>query len=103
MLAIPFRTRRSLPSALLAIIPVVCLVAAGCGSSETPGGTAKTGEPAVASQVAGTSAAASTKGIGQVDPDTLDPVDDVHSTALLLIAVWFGEVRLIDNLVITPA
>ena len=72
MLAIPSRTRRSLPSALLAIIPVVCLVAAGCGSSETPGGTAKPGEPAVASQAAGTSAAASTKGIGQVDPDTLD-------------------------------
>ena len=72
MLAIPSRTRRSLPSALLAIIPLVCLVAAGCGSSETPGGTAKPGEPAVASQAAGASAAASTKGIGQVNPDTLD-------------------------------
>jgi pantoate--beta-alanine ligase len=38
-----------------------------------------------------------------VDPDTLDPVDRVHATALLLIAAWFGEIRLIDNLVITPA
>ena len=72
MLAIPFRTSRSLPSALLAIVPVVSLVAAGCGFGETPGGTATPGEPAVASLAAGTSAAASTKGIGQVDPDTLD-------------------------------
>ena len=37
-----------------------------------------------------------------VDPDTLDPVDVVLSTALVLTAVWFGEVRLIDNLLIRP-
>lgn len=40
--------------------------------------------------------------VALVDPDTLDPVDEVHSTALLLIAAWFGEVRLIDNLLISP-
>lgn len=41
--------------------------------------------------------------VALVDPDTLDPVEDVDRTALLLIAAWFGDVRLIDNLLITPA
>jgi pantoate--beta-alanine ligase len=41
--------------------------------------------------------------VALVDPDTLDPVEEVHATALLLIAAWFGEIRLIDNLLITPA
>lgn len=39
--------------------------------------------------------------VALVDPDTLLDVAHVQSTALLLIAVWFGEVRLIDNLLIT--
>jgi hypothetical protein len=72
VLAIPSRISRSLPSAILAIVPVVCLAAAGCGSSAPPGGTATPGEPGAASQAAGPPAAASTKGIGLVDPDTLD-------------------------------
>lgn len=38
-----------------------------------------------------------------VDPDDLDPLDRVEGTALVLIAVWFGDVRLIDNLLIAPA
>ncbi len=38
--------------------------------------------------------------VALVDPDTLDPVDEVNGAALLLIAAWFGEVRLIDNLLI---
>jgi pantoate--beta-alanine ligase len=41
--------------------------------------------------------------VALVDPDTLDPIDQVQRTALLLIAAWFGDVRLIDNLLITPA
>jgi len=32
-----------------------------------------------------------------VDPDTLAPVTDIHRPTLATIAVWFGEVRLIDN------
>lgn len=33
-----------------------------------------------------------------VDPDTLDPVTEVDGPAIMLAAVWFGDVRLIDNL-----
>jgi pantoate--beta-alanine ligase len=40
--------------------------------------------------------------VALVDPDSLDPVEEVERTALLLIAAWFGDVRLIDNLLITP-
>jgi pantoate--beta-alanine ligase len=40
--------------------------------------------------------------VALVDPDTLDPVEQVERTSLLLIAAWFGDVRLIDNLLITP-
>jgi pantoate--beta-alanine ligase len=32
-----------------------------------------------------------------VDPDSLAPVTDTHRRMLATIAVWFGEVRLIDN------
>ena len=39
--------------------------------------------------------------VALVDPATFDPIDDVQHTALLLIAAWFGEVRLIDNLLIS--
>ncbi|WP_427870429.1 pantoate--beta-alanine ligase [Leucobacter luti] len=37
-----------------------------------------------------------------VDPDTLDAVERVDAPALLAIAVRVGEVRLIDNAVLTP-
>jgi pantoate--beta-alanine ligase len=36
------------------------------------------------------------------DPDTLDPVSSVDRPAVMLAAAWFGEVRLIDNVVLTP-
>ena len=32
-----------------------------------------------------------------VDPHTLSAVDTIDGSALAVIAVWFGEVRLIDN------
>jgi pantoate--beta-alanine ligase len=37
--------------------------------------------------------------VAVADPSTLRPLDDA-STALLAVAVWFGEVRLIDNVVL---
>ena len=37
-----------------------------------------------------------------VDPDTLAPVDVVDRPARAVTAVWFGEVRLIDNCPLTP-
>jgi len=33
-----------------------------------------------------------------VDPDTLEPLERIRGQALIALAVWFGEVRLIDNL-----
>lgn len=36
-----------------------------------------------------------------VDADTLGPVDDISSPAVILIAAWFGGVRLIDNALLT--
>jgi pantoate--beta-alanine ligase len=38
-----------------------------------------------------------------VDAETLEPVDDVRGGALLAVAAWAGETRLIDNLVLTQA
>jgi pantoate--beta-alanine ligase len=35
-----------------------------------------------------------------VDPDTLLPVDDLSRGALIAIAAWIGETRLIDNLLL---
>jgi len=35
-----------------------------------------------------------------VDPDTLDPVEDVSKGALVAIAAWMGTTRLIDNLLL---
>lgn len=32
-----------------------------------------------------------------VDPDTLEPLERVHDRGLIVAAVWFGEIRLIDN------
>ena len=37
-----------------------------------------------------------------VDPLTLDPVTDATQPAVMLAAVWFGEVRLIDNIRLSP-
>jgi pantoate--beta-alanine ligase len=37
------------------------------------------------------------------DPDTLDPVESVDAPAVMLAAVWFGDVRLIDNVLLRPA
>ena len=37
-----------------------------------------------------------------VDPVTLDPVTVVNGPAVAVVAAWFGDVRLIDNLVLTP-
>ena len=39
-----------------------------------------------------------------VDPDTLEPVNDLARTALVAIAAWVGTTRLIDNILLsTPA
>jgi pantoate--beta-alanine ligase len=37
-----------------------------------------------------------------VDPDTLAPVLTVDAPAVILAAVWFGDVRLIDNVLLAP-
>jgi pantoate--beta-alanine ligase len=37
-----------------------------------------------------------------VDPVTLDPVTTVKQPAVILAAAWFGDVRLIDNLPLSP-
>jgi pantoate--beta-alanine ligase len=36
------------------------------------------------------------------DPETLELVDELDRPGLLAVAVWFGPVRLIDNVVLTP-
>jgi pantoate--beta-alanine ligase len=36
------------------------------------------------------------------DPDTLELLDDLDRPGLLAVAVWFGPVRLIDNVVLEP-
>jgi pantoate--beta-alanine ligase len=38
-----------------------------------------------------------------VDATELTPVDRVTTPAVVVIAVWFGPVRLIDNLVLDPS
>src|SRR5713101_1599026 len=38
-----------------------------------------------------------------VDPETLDPVDDLSRAALVAVAAFVGKVRLIDNVVLRPA
>lgn len=35
-----------------------------------------------------------------VHPDTLDPVEDISAGALVAVAAWIGETRLIDNLLL---
>jgi pantoate--beta-alanine ligase len=37
------------------------------------------------------------------DPDTLDPVEVLAAPARIATAVWFGEVRLIDNRALNPS
>jgi pantoate--beta-alanine ligase len=41
--------------------------------------------------------------IAVVDPDTLLPVEDVGAGALLAVAVYVGNTRLIDNVLLAPA
>jgi pantoate--beta-alanine ligase len=38
-----------------------------------------------------------------VDPETLDPVDDVSRSALVAVAAFLGKTRLIDNVVLRPS
>jgi len=38
-----------------------------------------------------------------VDPDTLDPVKEIHQTALVAVAAFVGTTRLIDNVVLAGA
>jgi len=38
-----------------------------------------------------------------VDPETLDPVEDVSRAALVAVAAFVGKARLIDNVVLRPA
>jgi pantoate--beta-alanine ligase len=37
-----------------------------------------------------------------VHPDTLEPVTDLTSGALIAVAAWVGATRLIDNILIPP-
>jgi pantothenate synthetase len=37
-----------------------------------------------------------------VDPDTLDPVEQIAQTTLVAVAAYVGSTRLIDNLVLNP-
>ena len=39
---------------------------------------------------------------GLLDPDTLTALTEVQEPAVAVTAVWFGDVRLIDNLLFTP-
>ncbi len=38
-----------------------------------------------------------------VDPDTLEPIQTLERTALLAVAAWVGDVRLIDNALLEPS
>ena len=38
-----------------------------------------------------------------VSPDTLEPIASIAAGALIAVAAWVGETRLIDNLIVTPA
>jgi pantoate--beta-alanine ligase len=37
-----------------------------------------------------------------VDAQTLEPVDDLREGALVAVAAWAGETRLIDNILLAP-
>jgi pantoate--beta-alanine ligase len=55
----------------------------------------------VASEVIGQEARARLEYLEVVDTDTLRAVENVDSSAVILVAVWFGDVRLIDNCVLS--
>ena len=38
-----------------------------------------------------------------IDPLTLDPLPAVNQPGIIVAAVWFGDVRLIDNLPVIPS
>ena len=40
--------------------------------------------------------------VAVVDPDTLEPIENIDNGALIALAAWFGKTRLIDNVVIEP-
>jgi pantoate--beta-alanine ligase len=72
---------------------------------ESAQGAAAAGEAAAAALVAEFTAVAERVG-GRVeyaeirDPETLEELDRLESRALLAVAVWFGDVRLIDNAIL---
>ncbi|HDM90351.1 MAG TPA: pantoate--beta-alanine ligase, partial [candidate division WOR-3 bacterium] len=37
-----------------------------------------------------------------VDPETLEPLEEIKGRALIALAVWVGRARLIDNLEVEP-
>ena len=41
--------------------------------------------------------------VALVNPDTLEPIDQLAGHALLALAAWIGAVRLIDNVTLSPA
>jgi pantoate--beta-alanine ligase len=51
----------------------------------------------VACDVLATEPGARTEYVDVIDADTLEPVDRIDRPAVIATAVWFGEVRLIDN------
>jgi len=57
----------------------------------------------IARQVIAEEAGARLDYVAIVDPDTLDPVENVARGALVAVAAYFGTTRLIDNLLMTGA
>lgn len=99
-LALSSRNRRLDPAQRVA---AVC-VSQGLRAAEQAlhdGVTDATSLVAEVGRVVGDEPLARLEHVAVVDPDSLDPLDEVHDTALLLTAVWFGEVRLIDNLLVS--
>jgi pantothenate synthetase len=37
-----------------------------------------------------------------VDPDTLDPIEDIQRPALVVVAAYVGSTRLIDSVILNP-
>jgi pantoate--beta-alanine ligase len=52
---------------------------------------------AIASDMIATSSRARLEYVELVDPVTLESIDDASQGAVMLVAAWFGDVRLIDN------
>jgi pantoate--beta-alanine ligase len=57
---------------------------------------------AAANAVLAAEPAARPEYVAVVDPDTLQPITRVEDAVLIVTAVWFGEVRLIDNRLLEP-